>query len=98
MIHPEIVIVERMVDAVGSNEGEAHGGDTEKIQEYGVIGAASDAGVGEPSVRDRLVLAQFGLARNFPLVVKSFSGWRRERAADLDQQRRERADGIALEI
>ena len=73
MIHPEIIVVERVVDAVRPDKGEAHGGYAEKIEEDSVIGAAANAGVGEFSVRDGLVVAQFGLARSFPLVVKSFS-------------------------
>ena len=98
MIHPEIIVVERVVDTVGPDEGEAHGGYAEKIQEHGVVGAAADAGVGEFSVGDGLVVAQFGLARNFPFVVESFSGGSGQGVANIHEQRGERADGVALKI
>src|SRR5271156_3186154 len=57
MIHPEIIVVERVVDAVGTDESKAHGGDAKKIQKNGVVGAAADAGVGEFSIGNGLVVA-----------------------------------------
>ena len=52
VVHPEEVVVGGVVDAVVAVESQAEDGHADEVQEYGVIAAAADAGVGESVVDD----------------------------------------------
>ena len=65
MIHPEKIIVHRVIHAVRANECEAHRGNPEVIQEYGMVRAASDSRVGELGIRNGVRFVKFELSRGF---------------------------------
>ena len=82
VVHPEEVVVGRVVDAVIAFESQAENGDADEVQEYGVIRSAADAGVGESVIKDagtaelaRLVsFSSLLLDRRLPRVVEALSG------------------------
>ena len=98
MIDPEKIIVERMIDAVGAHERQPHHRNSQVIQEHGVVGTASDSGVREIEIGHGLLFPELRLPRDFPFVVQRSAGRSRQRAADLDEQRRKRAHRVALKI
>src|ERR1700683_3191724 len=96
MVHPVEIVVQRVIDAVRAGKSKSDCGNPEKIQEYSMVRAASNASIRQLKIRQGLLVAQLRLTRNFPLVVQALTGRRSQRAAHVHEQWRKRAHCITL--
>ncbi len=99
VIHPEKIVVGRMVDAVRTFEAQSENGHADEVEKNSVVRAAADAGIGQIRIGNFFsLLGLDALARGgfLPRLVQSFAGRVLQCVRGFEQHGSERCNGLAM--
>src|SRR5215471_19542574 len=101
MVHPKIIVIHRVVNAVWAVELQGDYGAAQKVKKHGVVRSTTDAGIDDVIVTHRLALVfQLALYRSRfqPGIVETSAAGILYGVTSFDQHRRKGAGGPAMEV